>query len=434
MKTIRSKPSLLSGQVDIPGDKSISHRALMLASIASGESRIDNLLEGHDCFATVAVMRALGVHIALEKGSWVVQGQGKGGLVEPASVLDCKNSGTTIRLMAGLLSGLPFMSILDGTDQIKSRPMDRVIAPLRKMGAQIFGRMENRLAPMAIVPGALNGIDYQLPVKSAQVKSALILAGLNAKGKTRISNTAVTRDHTERMLSHMGVTIVDGDDFVEINPNSGELAPLNFRVPGDLSSAAFLIVAAVILAKNPVTLTQVGVNHTRTGIIDALKLMGGDIQIVNETMVANEPVADIVIKKSELVGQIFQGDHIVRMIDEIPILALAATQSKGETVIRDAAELKVKESNRIKKTVELLSMLGADIEERDDGMVIRGSTKLSGGHLSSFGDHRLALMLAVAGLMAKDSVTVDHAEVVNDSFPGFIERILALGGDCEAIG
>lgn len=433
MKTIQIYPSAhLAGSVTIPGDKSISHRALMLASIAKGLSRIENLLEGHDCLATVQVMRALGSHIALTDGVWTVDGRGKEGLIEPDIVLDCKNSGTTIRLMAGLLSGMPFMTVLDGTSQIKSRPMGRVIEPLQNMGARIFGRKDNTCVPIVTLPASLRGLEHHLKVKSAQVKSALILAGLYAKNTTRITNTKATRNHTEIMLQHMGATIGMTEDAVEVTPLAGELAPLQFMVPGDTSSAAFLMVAGLLLANDSITLKRVLVNHTRTGIIDALRHMGGHIELMNESVVAGEQVADLRITKSELKGAAFGGDHIVRMIDEIPILALAATQSHGETVIRDASELKVKESNRIVKTVELLSLLGADIKELDDGMIIRGPTKLHGGRVSSFGDHRLALLACIAGLVGQNPIVVEHAEVIDDSFPGFIERVMELGGSvCE---
>lgn len=419
------------GSVDIPGDKSISHRALMFASLAQGTSVIENLLEGHDCLATLHVMRALGVHIELHGETWLVHGKGKAGLVEPASVLDCKNSGTTIRLMAGLLSTMPFMSILDGTDQIKARPMDRVIIPLRAMGATIFGRHHNRLAPLVCVPSTIVGGNHELAVKSAQVKSALILAGLFAQTPTIISNTKATRDHSERLLTHMGADVQVLLDSVAVNPLKHDLRPFLIRVPGDISSAAFLLVAGAALAKNGLTLTGVGINQTRTGIIDALKMMGARLSSNNQRDVAHEPVADIYIEKSSLKGAQFAGDHVVRMIDEIPVLALLATQAEGLTIIKDAHELKVKESNRIQKTVELLKAVGANIEETDDGMKIIGPTPLKGAHVSSFGDHRLGMMMSIAGLMADEPVTVDGAHVSDDSFPGFYSVLGDLGAKTE---
>jgi 3-phosphoshikimate 1-carboxyvinyltransferase len=427
MKKVKVSPSFIKGRVSIPGDKSISHRALMFGSIAEGESVIENLLEGHDCIATVQVMRALGVHIALNDGLWIIKGTGT--LSEPSSPLDCKNSGTTIRLMSGLLSAMPFMSILDGTDQIKTRPMDRVIKPLLALGAKIYGRAENRLAPLVILPSEITGGDCDLVVKSAQVKSAMLLAGLFAKNSVSIKGVGVTRDHTERMLSFMGADISCEQDRVSIKPLKKPLSPLKFRVPGDISSAAFLLVAASVISPEGVTLEDVGVNPTRTGIIDALKQMGAEVILSNQKMVANEPVADLFIKSCELKAAHFSGDHIVRMIDEVPVLALLCTQANGKTVISDAEELKVKESNRIKKTVEILQSLGAKIKETDDGMIIEGPTKLMGGEISSFGDHRLALMGAIAGLMSKDPVVISNAEVTDDSYPGFFEDLKKLGAN-----
>ncbi|MCA9508476.1 MAG: 3-phosphoshikimate 1-carboxyvinyltransferase [Myxococcales bacterium] len=434
MSTIKIYPQKnITGSTKIPGDKSISHRALMFAALAKGTSEIENLLEGHDCMATLQVMRALGVHIELKQESWLVHARGVQALLEPTSVLDCKNSGTTIRLMAGLLSAMPFMSILDGTDQIKSRPMDRVIEPLREMGAQIFGRAQNRLAPLAIVPGQLKGTCYELKVKSAQVKSALILAGLFASGETVINGTRSTRDHSERLLSFMGADIHVNDDSLRIAPLKNDLHAFKMKIPGDISSAAFLLAAGALLAESGIVLKEVGVNPTRTGIVDALRMMGASIDLRCPKESAHEPIADIHIKKSKLHGTQFFGEHVVRMIDEIPLLALIATQAHGATIIKDAQELKVKESNRITKTVELLSSLGADIKESDDGMKIIGPTPLKGGKVSSFGDHRLAMMMSIAGLIAQEPVVIKQAHVSDDSFPGFYDCISKLGGKAEVL-
>jgi len=384
--------------------------------------------------ATVQVMRSLGVHIALENSTWVVKGNKKFGLKEPSSVLDCKNSGTTIRLMAGMLSAMPFMSILDGTDQIKSRPMDRVVTPLCQMGAHIYGRSNNRLAPLVTLPAKIRGTSQTLAVKSAQVKSAIIMAALFADGATEIFNTMATRDHTERMLGYMGAEIKTESDCVMVQPLRGELKPLSFTVPGDISSAAFMLVAGALAAPGGITLKNVLVNQTRTGIIDALITMGARISIHHERTVCNEAVADISVTQSALKGATFSdGDHIVRMIDEIPILALAATQSEGITEIRNASELKVKETNRIARTVESLRMLGANIEATDDGMIIHGKTKLHGAEVSSFGDHRMALVLAIAGLISKSPVTITNAEVTDDSFPGFLSTLITLGANAIEI-
>jgi len=433
MRTLTVHPaSDLSGEVVIPGDKSISHRALMFASLAQGTSEIDGLLEGHDCLATLQVMRSLGVHIELTDNRWYIHGQGRNALVEPSSILDCKNSGTTMRLMAGLLSAMPFVSILDGTDQIKQRPMDRIIKPLKKMNAQIYGRQTNRLAPLITLPSKLIGVEHELLIKSAQVKSALILAGLFATGETRIHNSQATRDHSEKLLTHMGARIYNQGHTLVVEPLDHELTPIKITIPGDMSSAAFLLVAGALLSESGISLLGVGTNETRTGLLDALKSMGAHIRISNERQVANEPVADIFVKKSKLKAMCFSGDHIVRMIDEIPILALAATQAFGTTVIKDASELKVKESNRIQKTVESLKSLGAHIEESDDGMIIQGPTQLYGAQVSSFGDHRLALFLSIAGLLCRDPVIITNAEVTDDSYPGFLESLAYLGVHCSS--
>lgn len=434
MKTVLVKPcSTLAGSIVVPGDKSISHRALMLASIAHGKSAITNLLEGHDCMATLGVMRALGVHIALEDGVWLIDGRGKFGLVEPSSILDCKNSGTTIRLMAGLLSAMPFMSILDGTDQIKSRPMDRVITPLLKMNARIFGRHLNKLAPLVTMPTKIEGVEHSLMVQSAQVKSAIALAALFGDKKTTVDNIGATRDHTERLLNFMGADIETKNNILHIHPLKGELKPIDISVPGDISSAAFLLVAGALASPAGITLLNVGVNETRTGIIDALTVMGASIEIKNPRTIANEPVADVTVKKSTLRAHTFSGDHVVRMIDEIPILALLATQAVGVTEIKDASELKVKESNRIARTVELLRSLGADAQETDDGMLIKGPTILHGTTASSFNDHRLALLLAIAGLIAHSPVTITNAHVTDDSFPYFFAALQKLGASVAGV-
>jgi 3-phosphoshikimate 1-carboxyvinyltransferase len=295
------------------------------------------------------------------------------------------------------------------------------------MKARIFGRSLNRLAPLVTLPSKLWGVHHHLRIKSAQVKSALILAALFAEGKTVITNCKATRDHTERMLSFMGAELLWNDDSCTIHPLINELKPIELLIPGDISSAAFLLVAGVLRAPAGLTLKNVGINETRTGIIDALTMMGASIDIVNHKTVGNEPVADLVVKKSPLVGRVFEGDHIVRMIDEIPVLALLATQAEGVTEIKDAVELKVKESNRIARTVELLLSLGANASETNDGMIIRGPTPLHGTSASSFLDHRLALLLAIAGLIAKSPVTIHNCQVTDDSFPYFFETLKKLG-------
>jgi 3-phosphoshikimate 1-carboxyvinyltransferase len=372
-------------------------------------------------------MRDLGVFIEVRDNRCFIHGQGKDSLKESSAILDCNNSGTTMRLMAGLLSAMPFLSILSGSEQLRTRPMDRVIKPLKAMGAHIVGRAGNKWAPLVSMPSALMGIEHELSIKSAQVKSALILAGLYARGQTRIYGDSATRDHSERLLSFMGADISTHNNSVVIEPLKDELKPLSLKIPGDMSSAAFMLVAGVLCADKGLLLREVGINKTRTGLIDALLKMGAFIKIDNERIVANEAVADIYVKKSPLKGALFSGDHIVRMIDEIPILALAATQAEGLSVIKDASELKVKESNRIKKTVQSLKQLGADIEERDDGMIIKGPHKLHGAELSSYGDHRLALFLSIAGLIASHPVIIPDAYLTDDSYPGFFAALKSLG-------
>lgn len=424
--------SPLAGQCRVPGDKSISHRAVMFAAIAEGTSRIANFLPGADCMATVRVMQALGVRIdARSPTDLIVHGRGLQGLQEPTDVLDCANSGTTIRLLAGLLAGQPFTAILNGTDQIRRRPMDRVVKPLRDMGAQILGRQNGRYAPLAIGPARLKAIEYDMPVASAQVKSCLLLAGLYARGLTVVRQPGPARDHTERMLAAMGAPIQAVGPVVSSERPSAPLKPLNITVPGDISSAAFLLVAASIVPESRIVITNVGVNPTRTGIVDALTAMGADIRYRRRTDQGGEPVADLEVRHAPLHGATFGGQTIVTMIDEIPVLAVAATQAKGRTVIRDAQELRVKETDRIATTAAELRKMGADITPTEDGLVIQGPTPLYGTDVDSHGDHRLAMALAVAGLIAKGVTTVVNAHVTADSFPGFESTLRVLGARIE---
>ena len=422
----------LSGRCRVPGDKSISHRAVMFASIADGVSRIHNFLDGADCRATVNVMRALGVQIDVESPTeLIVHGRGLDGLQEPSDVLDCDNSGTTIRLMTGLLAGQPFASFLSGTDQIRRRPMGRIINPLRGMGADIMGRQGNNYAPLGIRPAQLRAVEYDLPVASAQVKSCLLLAGLYAKGLTIVREPGPARDHTERMLRAMGAPIEIYGNTIHGERPSQPLRPLDITVPGDLSSAAFLLVAASIVPNSHITIADVGVNSTRTGIVDALTEMGAHIVFRNQREVSGEPVADLEITTSQLQGTTFGGREIVTMIDELPVLAVAATQAHGKTIVRNAGELRVKETDRIATTVGELRKLGADIEPTDDGFIVSGPTQLMGGAVEGLGDHRLAMALTVAGLVAQGRTTIYGAEVTGDSFPGFESTLRALGATLD---
>lgn len=424
--------SPLTGQCSVPGDKSISHRAVMFASIAEGVSKIRNFLDGGDCRSTIQVMRDLGVEIeVVTPTELIVHGRGVNGLQEPNSVLDCGNSGTTIRLLTGLLAGQKFTSILNGTAQIRRRPMGRIVQPLRGMGAQIIGRQNGQYAPLGIAPVRLRGMEYDMPVASAQVKSCLLLAGLYAEGLTIVREPGPARDHTERMLRAMGAPVqVIGHTVSSERPTS-PLQPIDITVPGDISSAAFLLVAGAIVPDSRLTITGVGVNPTRTGIVEALSEMGAHIVYKNERDQAGEPVADLEVRHSELRGATFGGELIVTMIDELMVLAVAATQAHGRTVIRDAGELRVKETDRIASTVTELRKLGARIEPTEDGFIIDGPTPLTGAPVESQDDHRLAMAMTVAGLVAKGATTVYGAEVTADSFPGFEVTLQVLGARLE---
>ncbi len=426
--------SPLRGQCRVPGDKSISHRAVILGAIAEGRSRIANFLPGMDCQATVRAMRALGVRIeAPSPTQLVIHGRGLHGLREPQDILDCGNSGTTIRLLAGLLAGQGFTCVLTGTDQIRRRPMGRVVEPLRTMGAHILGRQDGRYAPLAIGPAKLKAIEYDLPVASAQVKSCLLLAGLYASGLTVVREPGPARDHTERMLMAMGAPVTVLGPVISSERPRAPLKPLNIVVPGDISSAAFLLVAGTLVPESHIVLTNVGVNPTRTGIVDALTAMGADIRYRRRTDQGGEPVADLEVRHAELRGATFHGPTIVTMIDEIPVLAVAATQAQGRTVIRDAQELRVKETDRIATTAAELRKMGAEIQPTEDGLVVQGPTPLYGADVDSHGDHRLAMALAVAGLIAKGVTTVLNAHVTRDSFPGFETTLQALGARVEEV-
>ncbi len=418
----------LTGACSVPGDKSISHRAVMFGSIAEGETHIRNFLDGGDCRSTVQVMRGLGVEIETTTATdLVVHGRGLDGLQEPADVLDCGNSGTTIRLLLGLLAGQKFASFLTGTAQIRRRPMGRVARPLRGMGADIMGRQNGEYAPLGIRPARLRGVEYDMPVASAQVKSCVLLAGLYSQGLTVVREPGPARDHTERMLAAMGAPVhVYGRKVTSERPDK-PLSPLDITVPGDLSSAAFLLAAGAIVPGSHITIRDVGVNPTRIGIVDALQEMGAQIIYHNERLEGGEPVADLEVCAGELHGTTFGGETIVTMIDELPMLAVAATQAHGRTVVRDAGELRVKETDRIATTVSELRKMGAKIEPTSDGFIIDGPTPLVGAPVEGHGDHRLAMAMAVAGLAAQKQTVVYGSHVTADSFPGFEVTLQALG-------
>ncbi|MDP2660943.1 MAG: 3-phosphoshikimate 1-carboxyvinyltransferase [Dehalococcoidia bacterium] len=421
MKRVVS-PARLEGAIRVPGDKSISHRAVMLNGIAEGQGRIRNFLEGADCLATVACMRALGVEIHGTE-TLTVSGVGLHGLQEPTDVLNAENSGTTMRLLTGLLAAQPFFTVMTGDESLRRRPMDRIIQPLRLMGAEVRGRQEDKRPPLAILGRRLKSIRYTLPVASAQLKSALLLAGLFADGKTTIVEPVPTRDHTERMLTAMGARVCsyaaeEGGNLVTVEPATA-LSALDLEAPGDLSSAAFWLVAAAAHPDAHLILECVGVNPTRTGILDILKSMGARLSVLNRRMEGGEPVADISVESSGLTGTEVAGGLISRAIDDIPVLAVAAAVASGTTIIRDASELRVKESDRIAALATELRRLGAKAEELPDGLIIHGGTKLDGASCKAYGDHRLAMALAVAGLVARGETTIDDDGAVQVSYPGF---------------
>jgi len=417
--------SSLKGEVAPPGDKSISHRAVILNSMASGKARIANFSSGDDCLAMISCLRALGVEIVEESGLFTVSGVGKEGFAEPADVLNASNSATTMRLLAGLLAAQPFLSVITGDESLRSRPMARLIHPLRTMGADIWGRGYDSLAPLAIKGGQLRGIDYTSPVASAQLKSAILIAGLFAEGCTTIEEPAASRDHTERMLGAMGADLKRDGPKIALTPPIS-LSPIDIHIPGDISSAAFWLVAAAIHPNAHITVTKTGINPTRTGIIDVLLQMGAKLRVKNERMEGGEPVADLELESSELEGTEIGGCIIPRIIDEIPLIALAGSLATGTTTIREAEELRVKESDRIGATVKELSKLGADMEELPDGMVIHGGRELKGGECHSHHDHRLAMTLGIAGLVAQGETVVRGAEAVDASYPGFWQDLERL--------
>jgi 3-phosphoshikimate 1-carboxyvinyltransferase len=427
--TIRTIKSCrrLEGELVPPGDKSISHRAVILNGLARGEARIDNFAPGADCLSTVRCLKALGVRIVREgsRGSStiLVSGTGVGGLKEASNVLDAQNSATTMRLLGGLLASQPFLSVITGDASLRNRPMGRLIEPLRLMGAEVWGRGRDSLAPLVIKGKKLRGIDFTLPVPSAQIKSAILLAGLFARGNTVLYQTIPSRDHTERMLRQMGASLESQGNSISLLPLSSNLSPLNLRVPGDISSAAYFLVAAAIHPNARIVIKDCGINPTRTGIIDILLAMGAKLRIDHERLEAGEPLANIVIESSELKGIEVGGDTIPRLIDEIPVLAVAACLARGKTVIRDAGELRVKESDRIATVANELSRLGAKIEPLPDGMIIYGGRLLSGAEVDSHLDHRLAMSLAVGGLVAKGETVIKRARAAQVSYPAFWQAL-----------
>jgi 3-phosphoshikimate 1-carboxyvinyltransferase len=414
----------LQGRVEVPGDKSITHRAIMLAGLARGETVVRGYLPADDCLRTVAAVRAMGRTIeAVESdGRPALRITSTGVLREADDVIDCGNSGTSLRLLAGLVAGHPMCTVLTGDASLRRRPMGRVVEPLRAMGAHIVGRDEGRLAPLAVAGRGIKGIDVRLPVASAQVKSAVLLAGLAAEGRTSVTEPSPSRDHTERMLRAFGVPVRVEGATVSVDGPAG-LAAAELDVPGDLSSAAFLIAASLVVPGSELMIARVGVNPTRTGFLDIVKRMGASITVEGAREVSGEPVASLIVRTSVLRGTTVKGDLVPRAIDEFPVLCVLAAFAQGETIIDDAGELRVKESDRIHVMAEELGKLGITVEERPDGMRIVGPQRATGARCSSHGDHRVAMALAVAALRASGPTTIDDVECVGTSFPGFFELL-----------
>ena len=431
-------PSRFGGEVTVPGDKSISHRAALLGALATGRTEVTGFLEGEDCLNTLKAVRALGVEVTRKgPGHYLIDGVGLDGLQEPDNVIDCGNSGTTARLLAGVLAGQPFWTILTGDDSLRGRPMDRVAGPLRRMGATVVGRRGGSRMPLAI-GGArpLSAIHLDSPVASAQVKSAVLLAGLWAGGPVTVTEPAPSRDHTERMLAGFGAHLSKGERSVRLTPGQ-VLVGQPVVVPGDLSSAAFLLVAAATVPGATVTVKGVGVNPTRTGLLDVLEAMGACLRrrdLAHGPAAGGEPACDLLVTASPLSGTTVEGGMIPRLIDEVPALAVAACVADGVTQIRDAAELRVKESDRLLAIARELGRMGADIAEQPDGLQIRGGCRLQGASVSSGGDHRIAMALVVAGLLAEGETVVEDTECIATSFPGFVQAIEDLaGGPCARL-
>jgi 3-phosphoshikimate 1-carboxyvinyltransferase len=415
--------SALRGEVLVPGDKSISHRAIMFASLAEGRSRVRGLLRGEDCMSTLAAFQSMGVDVQEEaSGDLLIDGRGLGGLQEPDTVLDCGNSGTTMRLMSGILSGQPFFSVLTGDQYLRRRPMGRVIEPLTAMGARISGRDQGRKAPFAINGGQLQPFEYHSPVASAQVKSAILLAGMQVDGVTTVFEPHLSRDHSERMLRFFGADVTSFDGGASVRGRA-TLTARDVDVPGDISSAAFFLVAGLIVPGSEILLKNVGINPTRSGIVDILQAMGGKIEVLNQRELSGEPVADLLVKSSDLHGIEIGGELVPRAIDEFPVISVAAACAEGITTISDAKELRVKETDRIAAMCDTLGSIGADIAPLEDGMRISGGNPLQGGVVDSCGDHRIAMSLAVAALTAKAAVTIRDTGCTATSFPNFWELL-----------
>ncbi|MCI5699515.1 MAG: 3-phosphoshikimate 1-carboxyvinyltransferase [Lachnospiraceae bacterium] len=425
MELTFQKTASLKGAVTIPGDKSISHRSVMFGSLAKGDTRITNFLQGADCLSTIACFRNMGIDIENENDSVVVHGKGLHGLSKPEGILDVGNSGTTMRLMSGILAGQDFSCELIGDASIQKRPMGRIMKPLTEMGADIISIRNNGCAPLAIHGQQLKGIHYHSPVASAQVKSCVLLAGLYADGITSVTEPALSRNHTELMLSSFGADIKSEGLTASVHPDP-MLIGQDITVPGDISSAAYFIVAALMVPGSELYIRNVGINPTRDGILRVCKAMGADIRMENVRTAGGEPVADLIVSSGSLHGTVIEGDIIPTLIDEIPVIAVLAAYADGETIIRNAEELKVKESNRLNIMVENLSAMGADIEGTSDGMIIRGGKPLHGVTVETHMDHRIAMSFVIASLIAEGTTTIRDADIVNVSYPNFYQDLERL--------
>ena len=416
----------LRGELTVPGDKSISHRAVMFGSLAEGTTEITNFLQGADCLSTIACFRHMGIEIENTTERILVHGKGLHGLRKPDCILDVGNSGTTTRLISGILAGQDFEVSLTGDDSIQSRPMGRIIRPLSEMGANIESVKGNGCAPLRICPGKLHAIRYNSPVASAQVKSCVLLAGMYASGgETSVTEPSLSRNHTELMLSYFGADVSSAGTTAVIQPEP-RLTAQKVEVPGDISSAAYFIAAALMVPGSEILIRNVGINPTRDGILRVVRAMGGRIELLNERKMGGEPAADLLVRHSALHGTVVEGDLIPTLIDEIPITAILAACADGTTVIRNAEELKVKESNRLDIMVTELARMGVDIEGTDDGMIIRGGRPLQGTAVDSRLDHRIAMSFAVAGLAAEGTTEVLRADCVDISYPGFYRDLESL--------
>lgn len=422
MTTIHHPHRPVHGQLQIPGDKSISHRAIMLGAIAKGTTTIEGFLTGDDCLRTIDIFKQLGVEIILDGTNVTIDSPGIEGWTPPDAPLYCGNSGTTARLMLGILASSGITASLTGDDSLSKRPMDRVVKPLQQMGAQIEAESDELVLPLTVTGKTLQPIHYKSPVASAQVKSAILFAGLQTEGVTSVEEDAISRDHTEQMLRYFGANV--STEHMTASIQKGKpLVGKHVEVPGDISSAAFFLVAAALVEGSSLTLERVGLNETRTGIMDVLQQMGANIQVVNASTENGEAIGDIQIEYAPLTGIEIGGEIIPRLIDELPIIALLATQAEGKTVIKNAEELRVKETDRILAVTTELSKIGANIEATADGMIIHGRTQLTGGKMDSYGDHRLGMMAGIASLITKDAVTIEDAACIDISYPTFFEHL-----------